>query len=147
MANLKQAISELNLGFGVEGQLSAFYETAAWGKTDQENFINVAALYPLAKEWDAIEVLKLIIDIETKLGRERFEKWGPRTIDIDIIFFDDELVKNKVLEIPHPLMHERRFVLQPLVDIVPDFVHPGFGLTVNELMAKLDDDLEVWKIN
>jgi 2-amino-4-hydroxy-6-hydroxymethyldihydropteridine diphosphokinase len=147
LANLKQAIEELNTRFGLQGKLSHFYETAAWGKTDQENFINSAALYDLPREWDPIEVLTSIVEIETLMGRERFEKWGPRIIDIDIIYFDDEVVQNKVLQIPHPLLQERRFVLAPLMDIIPEFKHPVLHDTTKELMAKLNDDLEVCRID
>ena len=92
-------------------------------------------------------LLTSIVEIETLMGRERFEKWGPRIIDIDIIYFDDEVVQNKVLQIPHPLLQERRFVLAPLMDIIPEFKHPVLHDTTKELMAKLNDDLEVCRID
>jgi 2-amino-4-hydroxy-6-hydroxymethyldihydropteridine diphosphokinase len=146
MANLRLAIAHLNKSLGVAGVLSSYYQTAAWGKRDQDDFINVALAYDLNDNWDAFELLKLIVGIETTMKRERFEKWGPRIIDIDIIYLGNEIIKNKVLEVPHPLMQERGFVLVPLNDIIPNFEHPVFHKTTAELLGELEDDLEVCKI-
>jgi len=143
--NIQTAIEALEQVFGPSNS-SSWYETAAWGKTDQNDFINLALAFELERAWDALEVLREIIIIETSMGRERFEKWGPRIIDIDILYLDDEQVKNKILEIPHPLLHERRFVLEPLAEILPNFRHPLLGKSSQQMLDALTDDLKVCKI-
>jgi 2-amino-4-hydroxy-6-hydroxymethyldihydropteridine diphosphokinase len=143
--NIRTAIEALEQVFG-PSQSSSWYETAAWGKTDQNDFINLALVFELERAWDALEILREIIIIETSMGRERFEKWGPRIIDIDILYLDREEVRNKILEIPHPLLQERRFVLAPLAEILPDFKHPVLGKSSAEMLGALTDDLKVCKI-
>lgn len=120
---------------------SAMYETAAWGKTDQADFINIALEVEHYLEPNAL--LKEVNAIEERIGRIRKEKWGPRLIDIDIIFIGDLIVDTKNLTVPHRLMHKRNFVLYPMAELAPDFIHPIFNETVKALLEKSEDKTEV----
>lgn len=123
---------------------SSCYQTAAWGKTDQPDFIN--QVLKLETGLSPLEVLKTILGIERQLGRERTEKWGSRTIDIDILFYDQEVVASSELTIPHPYLQQRAFTLIPLAELEPEFVHPVFKKTVSELLDELESQLEVKKL-
>lgn len=123
---------------------SARYQTAAWGKTDQPDFIN--QVLKLETDLSPSEVLATILGIERQLGRERAEKWGSRTIDIDILFYDQEVVTTPELQIPHPYLQERAFTLIPLAEIQPEFMHPILKKTVSELLDELESQLEVKKL-
>ncbi len=123
---------------------SSRYQTAAWGKTDQPDFIN--QVLKLETGLSPLEVLKTILGIERKLGRERTEKWGSRTIDIDILFYDQEVVASSELTIPHPYLQQRAFTLIPLAELEPEFVHPVLKKTVSELLDELESQLQVKKL-
>jgi 2-amino-4-hydroxy-6-hydroxymethyldihydropteridine diphosphokinase len=92
------------------------------------------------------ELIDEILKIEKSLGRERQEKYGPRLIDIDILFFDNEVIKSKSLTIPHPQLHNRRFVLVPLNEIAPRFIHPVLKKSIAQLLLECPDKLDVNKI-
>ena len=123
---------------------SALYETAPWGKTDQPNFLNQALV--LETSLNARDLMNEILYIENLMGRDRLEKYGPRIIDIDIIFFNHQIIKEDGLVIPHPQMEHRRFVLEPLNEVIPAYIHPVYYKTVSELLIKCDDPLPVKKI-
>lgn len=123
---------------------SSLYETAAWGKTDQDSFMNQALV--LETTLGARDLLNEILYIENLMGRDRIEKYGPRIIDIDIIFFNHQVIKENGLMIPHPEMAKRRFVLEPLNEVIPAYIHPLYYKTVTELLNQCDDTLPVKKI-
>ena len=91
-------------------------------------------------------ILNKILAIEKELGRERYEKWGARLIDIDILFYNDEIIKQADLAIPHPELHNRRFTLEPLAELAPDLVHPILNKTITALKKDLTDNLIVKKL-
>lgn len=124
---------------------SALYETEAWGVKDQSSFLNQAL--EIETDHSAIELLFCLLKIEEGLGRKREVKYGPRTIDIDILLFNSEKISEKDLIIPHPQMHLRRFALECLNEIAPDVIHPVFIKPVRQLLAECTDPLAVNKIN
>lgn len=143
--NLNVAIAFIEKEVGQVFAKSSVYETAAWGKTDQPGFLNQAIgvrtnLLPL-------EMLKCLLTIEQKMGRVRLERWGQRLIDIDIIFYENVIVlDDSDLQLPHPEMHKRRFVLEPLSEIAGNFVHPIFKEKVSSILSNLSDELTVEKL-
>lgn len=127
------------------GSVSYIYETPAWGKTDQADFLNLAC--QVETDLSAQEFLTFCQEIEQDLDRVRIEKWGQRTIDLDIIFWDDQVIEEENLIVPHPYAHERAFVLLPLADIAADYRHPGLGQRVEELVSYLGDTSDIKKIS
>ena len=115
--------------------VSELRETAPVGVVDQPPFLNGAAA--LETELSPRELLDLLLEVERRLGRERRERWGPRTIDLDLLLYGAERVDEPGLTVPHPLLHERRFALEPLLDLDPDLVVPGHG-RVTDLLPRLD---------
>ncbi|MBI1185127.1 2-amino-4-hydroxy-6-hydroxymethyldihydropteridine diphosphokinase [bacterium] len=143
--NLQQAKERLDDYFGQPGCMSSVYETAAWGKTDQPGFLNAAVVYKSANEPRAI--LSAINAIEADLGRERFEKWGPRLIDIDILFVGNEVVATQDLKIPHPEVQNRRFALEPMHELAAGFIHPLLQKNIAQLLQLCSDTLSVRKVS
>jgi len=142
--NLKEALQLLADKVEIAA-ISRLYETAPAYVLDQPAFLNMAvkgrtSLLP-------IDLLTYLKDMETKIGREKTVRYGPRKIDLDILFYDDWVVNIPLqLHIPHPRMVERAFVLHPLADIAPDFIHPILKQTVSELLAELPPDDGILKI-
>lgn len=124
---------------------SSVYRTASWGNTDQPEFLNQALCVVSALSPD--DLLLTIQLIEKALGRERIIKWGSRTLDIDILFYDDAVIDKPNLVIPHPLVGLRRFALVPLDEIAPDLVHPVSGMKIKTLLSQLSDTLYVERQN
>ena len=115
--------------------VSELRETAPVGVTDQPAFLNGAVA--IETELSPRELLDVLLDVERRLGRERRERWGPRTIDLDLLVYGDETIDEPGLMVPHPRLHERRFALEPLLDLDPELELPGRG-RVSELLARLD---------
>lgn len=141
--NLLQAQKLIAQRTGVILAASSIYETSAWGKEDQDDFLNQV----LHVETNCLPVplLKLCLDIEKELGRVRFERWGERLIDIDLLYFEDLIVEEELLTVPHPELQNRKFTLVPLVEIAPTFLHPVLQKTNADLLSDCKDLLEVTK--
>lgn len=135
LANLKQAVASLPPQMEVKAK-SRVYETPPWGYADQSMFLNQVIRANTYLELEPL--LKHIKRLETALGRKPSFKNGPRLIDLDILFYDDLVLDTPSLVIPHPHMHERGFVLLPLMDIAPDLVHPVNKKSVREMIASCD---------
>lgn len=125
-------------------QASSLYETAAWGKTDQSDFMN--QVIEIRSQLSPIEVLDTVLAIEKKMGRVRVEKWAERIIDIDLLFYGQEMIQTPRLIVPHPFISVRNFVLAPLVEIAPNFIHPIVQQSIAELYRECPDQLAVRKI-
>jgi 2-amino-4-hydroxy-6-hydroxymethyldihydropteridine diphosphokinase len=123
---------------------SSFYETEPFGYEEQNWFINL--VLKIQTELSPRALLRLTQEIEKNLGKNTQFKWGPRTIDIDILLYEDEQISEQDLSIPHPLLHLRKFVLHPLVEIAPDLRHPVLGKTMRELLQMCPDQKEVRNI-
>lgn len=135
LANLRTALALL--APALEGVVpSRIYETPPWGYTDQPAFLNMAA--QAVTTLGPQELLSTLKQAEARMGREPNFRYGPRLIDLDILFYDDLVLESPPLVIPHPKLHERGFVLVPLMDIAPNFVHPVFKKTIRELLAQVD---------
>ena len=141
---LKQAIDHIEAKIAPVVKLSSIFETQSWGKTDAPDYLNqVVQLYTTLP---AGTLLEKILAIEILLGRERKEKWGSRTIDIDILFYGDEIIQEPDLQVPHPELHKRRFTLEPLAEIAADLIHPILHKDILQLKNELIDDLIVKKV-
>jgi 2-amino-4-hydroxy-6-hydroxymethyldihydropteridine diphosphokinase len=125
-------------------QASAVFETAAWGLTTQASFYNQCLV--IRTQMNGHQLLKELLDIEASLERIRRERYGPRTIDIDILFFNDETIDEPGLHVPHPHIPDRRFVLECLNDLDPNKIHPLRNQTIAQLLSACTDPLAVYKI-
>ncbi len=133
-ANLRAAVRALSPWVQVT-DVSPLYETAPWGYSDQPPYLNLALLG--LTHLPPMRLLHTLKRIEMRLGRETTFRYGPRVIDLDIVFYADLCLDTPRLTIPHPRMHQRAFVLAPLCDIAPGWVHPRLGRTVRSLRAEV----------
>lgn len=137
LANLQAAINQLQIGGHVRVEkLSPLYETAPVGYVDQPDFLNMAL--EATTDLEPRALLAYLKEIEAGMGRRSAFRNAPRPIDLDIIFYDDLALNEPELQIPHPRLRGRGFVLKPLADIAPEYLHPVFGLSVKELLAEVD---------
>ncbi len=143
--NLAKALSWLKMEIGKAIASSLIYETEAWGNTDQPDFYN--QVHIIHTKLSAEEAIKNILDIEEKMGRIRTVKNAARIIDIDILFFNNEIINLTGLTVPHPEIANRRFVLVPLDELSPGFVHPGLHKTIHNLLSTCKDMLAVKQVH
>jgi len=141
---LNEAISLVSTEISPVIKISSIYETQSWGKSDAPDYLNQVIL--LQTDVPARELLDKILSIELMLGRKREEKWGSRTIDIDILFYGDEIINEDGLHVPHPELHNRRFTLEPLAEIAPDLIHPVIDKRISVIKNELKDNLIVKKL-
>jgi 2-amino-4-hydroxy-6-hydroxymethyldihydropteridine diphosphokinase len=142
-ASLAEAAAAIGNTCGKILQVSPVYETEAWGLKDQQAFLNQAIC--IDTKLSPVELLASVLAIEQEMGRVRKEKNGPRVIDIDILFYNDVVIHQPGLTIPHPFLPERRFALQCLADIAPGLVHPVLQATIADLLRICPDNSEVNK--
>jgi len=140
---LDRAIHMLGEKVGIIFKQSSIYQTAAWGITDQPDFLNMAI--EVRTDLSAEKVLDLILEIETSLGRHREMKWGPRTLDIDILLYNEAIIATENLVVPHPYLQDRLFTLKPLAEIAGDHIHPKFHKNISQLLGECPDTLPVTK--
>ncbi len=143
-AQLLLAAEKIEIKIGKIIKASSLYTTEAWGKKNQPNFINQVLIVKTSVE--ASNLIKIVLTIEEGMGRKRTTKNAPRIIDIDILFFNNEIINTQNLVVPHPEIHNRRFVLVPLVELSPFYMHPFIKKSMSELLLTTKDNLNVQKI-
>lgn len=145
--NIRFGIREIGQRAGEVSKQSAFYSSKPWGFESEHDFVN--AVIEIQTRLLPNELLKTVLEIEKKAGRKRVEnaRYASRTLDIDILFYDDLVIEVEDLIIPHPRLHLRRFTLEPINEIAPGFMHPKIKKPVCELLKLCEDDLTVTKIN
>ncbi len=145
LSNIQQAVRLLTSDNNIKLlRASSFYETQPWGLSEQNWFINAAIA--VETELSPIELLRVCQNIEEKLGRirEGKPKWSERIIDIDILFYDDLIFKNEILEIPHKYVHKRAFALVPMIEVNADLKHPILNKTIMEMHEELENPEDVF---
>jgi len=141
---LKKATLLIEERIGPVADSSSLYQTAAWGKTNQPDFLN--QVLEVHTSLPPLSCMAIILNIELELGRVRTEKNAARTIDIDILYYDNIILNNPILTIPHPAIAIRNFVLNPLTEISPNFIHPVHQKTNSRLLQLCPDKLNVKKL-
>ncbi len=145
LSNIQQAVNLLALDEKITIlKTSRFYETEPWGVKNQNWFVN--AVIRIETNLKPIELLRVINHVEERLGRCRAQetRWGERTLDIDILFYDDLIFENEILTIPHKELHNRAFVLVPMLEIAENFIHPTLNKTISELYDDLENPEEIF---
>lgn len=142
---LSATLAIIEKELGSISRVSPIYQTKAWGPIPQDDFLNLAI--QLQTLFPAGLLMNKLLGIEKQFGRKRAVKYGPRTLDIDILFYGNQSANSELLVLPHPEIQNRRFVLQPCADIIPHFVHPKLQVTISKLLAICPDQLDLKKWN
>jgi len=143
--NCRKAVGLISRTEGISlERVSPFYKTEPVGIQSQDDFVNT--VIEIKTTLGAVDLLKKLQDVENTMGRTRAVKGGPRTIDLDLLFYGQQVINAKGLVVPHPEAHKRRFVLEPLCDIASYFIHPSFGVSIRGLQNRLTDDKKVEKL-
>ena len=142
--NLSLAMQKIKDVAGKIIAFSSLYSTAAWGNVTQPDFYN--QVIEIETNLEPHRLLETLLEIEKDMGRIRTEKWGPRTIDIDILFYDQRVINSPTLVVPHPGIPDRKFTLVPLQELAPEFQHPVSKKTVRTLLGECQDQTRVEKI-
>lgn len=141
MSFLTDAMTHISKNIGEIKEQSSIYQTEPWGKKDQDEFLNLAI--KVESKLEPKELLPALKNIEITMGVEKREKWGPRIIDIDILYCNDLILNEDELVIPHPHIYERNFVLIPLMEIAGDYLDPVKGISIEEIFDMCKDESEV----
>lgn len=139
--NMNQSIEFISERIGDVLNKSSVYESTPWGVENQRNFLNQVIC--VQSNHDSFTILDLALQIEKDMGRVRIEKWGERIIDIDILFFNDAIIETDKLCVPHQFISKRKFVLEPLNELAPNFVHPKLNKTIAQLLNDCKDQEKV----
>lgn len=139
--NIRKCRKYINKVLGKIVTMSAIYETAAWGNTNLPSYLN-QVLYVHTRN-NIEDTLEICLQIEKNMGRERLKKWDSRVIDIDILFFNKEIVQKDNLKVPHPHLDKRKFVLIPLCELAPNMQHPISGKSLKRMLKECADTLKV----
>lgn len=142
--NLRLAVEWIEQRVGATTKKSSIFATQAWGKKDQPDFYNQAIC--VETRLNALQLLEEVLSIELEMGRKRTEKWAERIIDIDILFYNDAIIQEKRLQVPHPHLQERRFVLVPMAEIAAELIHPVLNKNMRMLLDECPDTLEVKRL-
>ena len=142
---LLQAAEQIEALVGEILKKSSVYQTQSWGVNNQPDYLNQVIFVKTSLK--PRELLSRILLIEKGLGRKRIEKWGSRHIDIDILFYGDEIIDEPDLKVPHQYFHERRFAVEPMLEIAPDFIHPKLKKSIKSIALELTDKLSVQNLN
>ena len=140
---LSKAKKQIELHCGAIEKESSVYQTAAWGLIKQQHFLN--QIISIKTKFLPNDLMKNLLKIEEELGRIRTVKYGPRTIDLDILFYDELIYQSKVVTLPHPAIQHRKFVLVPMAELSPGKIHPVLHKTIKSLLKICTDELDVKK--
>jgi 2-amino-4-hydroxy-6-hydroxymethyldihydropteridine diphosphokinase len=137
-------LSILEKEIGKIVKISSLYQSEAWGPIEQDDFLNT--LFVFRTHIPPMLLMKKLLQIESRFGRKREVKYGPRTLDLDILFYGNLILNSEQLTVPHPHIKDRVFALEPLVELSPNFKHPILNKTMQELLSNTTDTLEIKKL-